>query len=419
LEPLGIGQREVPEGLRVAYVTMQFPSSFETFAGNNVRVLRGMGQDIAVHSLRPAHPEAERLLAERDLVGMPLSHFTVPGWFRGFVHGLRHPSASFDLLAWSLRVTWGNPRHLLSSLILLPRALEIFGHLKADRPDVVHLYWGHYPALVGYLVQRHLPGVALSMSLSVYDLDMNYGGSSPVAARADVVQTIAKVNVPGIARKTGVPEERIAVVYNGLDLKRVARRLEPGLSKVPGRVLSVGRLDADKAMDAVLAAFAAARLEHPGSTLVILGDGPERQALERQRDALGLQDAVTFRGQVSHDEVFREMAQAEVFLFLSKTERLPNVVKEAMLCECLCVVTATIGIEELLPDERYGYVVPIGDVVAAAERLAVALAFSEQREAQLAAARAHVLKHFDVEQAMARQVALWREALAARRADPR
>ena len=103
--------------------------------------------------------------------------------------------------------------------------------------------------------------------------------------------------------------------------------------------------------------FANVLEQHPDATLVILGDGEEREALEAKCRTLNIAHAVEFKGHMNHDEVFAEMAQAELFLFLSYAERLPNVVKEAMLCECVCVVSDTIGIRELIPDDSYGYVV--------------------------------------------------------------
>ncbi len=412
--------------LRVAYVTMQFPKLSETFASNDVRTLLNMGIAISVYGLRLEHPEAKRLLAERDLGELRVTHATFGGLLRGALYGLRHPGRLLELLTWLWRATRNDKqkrlrkshkRHFEKSLVLLPRALEIFSRLEQARPDVVHLYWGHYPSLVGYLVARFLPDTVLSMSLGPYDLGINYGGSRSVAQQADVVKTLARVNVPRIVEQTGVPAHEITVIYNSLDLQRVRHVVGHSLleRKVPRRILSAGRLHPDKAMDEVLSAFASALPRHPDATLVILGDGAERGALEKQCDELGIRAAVTFLGHVNHDEVFAEMAKAEVFLFLSKEERLPNVVKEAMLCECLCIVSRTIGIEELLPDERYGHVVAVGDKEGAARHLKATLDHPETRAPLLEQAKAHVLEHFNVEQAMARQVGLWREAIAKRR----
>ena len=80
---------------------------------------------------------------------------------------------------------------------------------------------------------------------------------------------------------------------------------------------------------------------------------------ERLARALGIRESVEFRGQVTYDSVLAALASAEVLLFLSRheAERLPNVVKEAMASRCICIVSRTPGIEELIPNGRIGFIV--------------------------------------------------------------
>ena len=60
--------------LKVAYITMQFPVPSETFATNDVRALRSLGIHIDIYGLRSIHPEALKLLKERDLANLKPSH---------------------------------------------------------------------------------------------------------------------------------------------------------------------------------------------------------------------------------------------------------------------------------------------------------------------------------------------------------
>jgi glycosyltransferase involved in cell wall biosynthesis len=122
-------------------------------------------------------------------------------------------------------------------------------------------------------------------------------------------------------------------------------------------------------MDDVLRVFAAVQESFEASRLVIMGDGPERRRLEELAVKLGVEENVAFPGHVSERRVFEEMARADVFLFLSDKagERLPNVVKEAMVCGCFCVSSRTPGMEELIDNGVDGYLVSPGDLGAAAE----------------------------------------------------
>ena len=348
--------------LSVTYITMQFPVPSETFACNDVRGLTKRGVEITAHSLRGEHPEAEKLLRERDIIEVGRTHSTPASLLRGLVFGLTHPFLFASFLSWIVRTNWRKPEHLLKSLLLVPRTLDVYAQVERDKPDVVHIYWGHYPSMVGYLVKRYLPKIKVTLSLVAYDLTMEYEGSKVVAQQADAVRTLSNANLEEVTSIYGVPKERIEVIYDGVDLTRIQNKLaETNLKrvKVPKRVLSVGRLVKRKGMAKVLDAFASVSEQHSDATLVILGDGEERQALEAQSRSLGIEHAVEFKGHVNHDTVFEEMAQAEVFLFMSYApdERLPNAVKEAMLCECVCVVSDTVGIRELIPDDSYGYVV--------------------------------------------------------------
>jgi colanic acid/amylovoran biosynthesis glycosyltransferase len=150
----------------------------------------------------------------------------------------------------------------------------------------------------------------------------------------------------------------------------------------------------------------------PDATLVILGDGRELQTLKALAKALAIDHAVSFKGHVNHHAVFRELLTAEVFLFMStkSSERLPNVVKEAMGSRCVCVATNTPGIEELLVHGKEGFVVPQGDVETAARFIEQAFADAAQREVMVEAAHLHVKEDFDLERIMVRYCEHWRRS---------
>ncbi len=354
--------------MRVSVVTTIFPVRSETFAGTEVRVLRRRGVDVSVHALGPPGRDAAAMLSEWGLSDLHVTHGTPGNLWRGFRLCAQRPSLPWNLLRLIFSRTLTRPRHLAMSLLLIPRVVQLFADIERDRPDVVHLYWGHYPSLVGHLVSQRLETQVLTSSLSAYDLGIRYGCSTPVAARADAVRTWARANVSSI-EALGVASERIEVVYQGFDFERFGTR--GGSVKLQRRVISAGRLIPAKRMDDVLETFCRILQRWPDASLGILGDGPERRKLKRLARRLGLEDSVRFHGHVSHEAVLHEMAAAEVFLFMSchPHERLPNVVKEAIAMGCLCIVTDTPGITELIRDGEDGFVVPQRDVEGAARRL--------------------------------------------------
>lgn len=391
--------------MKVSYVTMQLPTTYETFAANDVRTLRRLGADVSVHSLRPAHSASESLRAEYGLNDVPLTHNSLAASLDGVRIAVRDPATALSLAGRISAKTWREPDHFLRSLVLLPRVLQVVELICRERPDVVHLFWGHYPALVGHLIRKRLPDTVLSIFLGAYDLTWNYGITPEVARSADVVWTHARENVPAIVR-LGVDEARIAVSYRGVDLRRFTSLIT---TKVPHRIVSASRLSRTKAVDDVLKIFARVLREWPDATLVLLGNGPERANLESLAVSLGVDHAVDFRGRVSQETVWAEMAAAEVFLLTSRgeAERLPNVVKEAMACRSICVVTESPAIDELIRDGVNGYVVPQGDVDRAAQRISEIFAGTTDTEAMLGEAARHLRSSFDVERSMQRYLDRW------------
>jgi glycosyltransferase involved in cell wall biosynthesis len=153
-----------------------------------------------------------------------------------------------------------------------------------------------------------------------------------------------------------------------------------------------GRLMAAKALDVALAAVALV----PDATLLIVGDGPDRAALERQHDDLGLGDRVRFLGGLSRDAVLRVFRAADGVLLSSRWENFPHVIVEALAVGTPVVASAVGGVPEVVRDGENGLLVPAGDV----EALAVAirrLLGDDALRARLAAAAAPSVESYSAE----------------------
>lgn len=134
------------------------------------------------------------------------------------------------------------------------------------------------------------------------------------------------------------------------------------------RVLGVGRLDRQKGFDLLLLAFARSGLVNKGVGLTILGEGPERRALEALARELGVADAVDMPGVVPDPE--RWMAQATVFVLPSRYEGFPNALLEAMAMGCPVIAAdCDSGPREIIRHGENGWLVPVEDVEALAQAL--------------------------------------------------
>ncbi|MDN5849749.1 MAG: glycosyltransferase, partial [Nitrococcus sp.] len=150
---------------------------------------------------------------------------------------------------------------------------------------------------------------------------------------------------------------------------------------VPGAppvVLGVGRLVEHKGFATLLRAFARVRETRP-AWLMVLGEGPERSALQRLSAELGIADAVAMPGWV--DNPIAYMAGAGILVLSSHWEGLPGVLIEALASGCPVVATdAPGGAAEILDHGAYGKLVRIGDVPAMAAAILETLAHPPDRD---------------------------------------
>ncbi len=170
----------------------------------------------------------------------------------------------------------------------------------------------------------------------------------------------------------GARRERLVCIPNGIDGERVRQlaRAPCALSKQPGErwVVVLGRLSWEKGCDLALEVLARLK-DRNGVRMVLIGDGPERAALESNSVGLGLQGAVVFAG--GQENPFPLLAQADVFLFPSRLEGFGNALVEAMALGVPVVSSACpVGPREIVEHGVSGLLCPVGDAGALAEAVA-------------------------------------------------
>jgi len=195
-----------------------------------------------------------------------------------------------------------------------------------------------------------------------------------------------------VAEEVGLPDRAMVTIQNGIEVG-VAPMRSPRIAGAP-RFITVGRLAAVKNVGMMLDAFARVVAQFPVATLRIVGDGPERVALERRSAELGIASQVEFMGFRSDTDAL--LGGADAFVLASLSEGIPMAVLEAMRAGLPVIATRVGGIPTTVLDGVTGVLVDSGDVDALARALVrVATASAEFDSLGLAGYR-RVAEHFSM-----------------------
>ena len=149
--------------------------------------------------------------------------------------------------------------------------------------------------------------------------------------RADAVICQSDAMKRELMRAFGLPGSKAIRIYNPVDFEQIweLARSEPDpYSDKGSRLVAVGRFSHEKGFDLLLQSMAMFRRVFPSSTLTLVGDGPDRSALEVMRDKLGMANCVHFVG--SKRNPYPYIKHANLLVLPSRCEALPNVVLEAI-----------------------------------------------------------------------------------------
>jgi glycosyltransferase involved in cell wall biosynthesis len=187
--------------------------------------------------------------------------------------------------------------------------------------------------------------------------------------RADRVVAISDGVGGALSHRFGIDPNRVSTIYNAVDVATVRARAENKPANLPREpfIVAAGRLVRQKGFDLLIRAFAASVAERP-IALVIVGEGPERAALEELARRHGVQSRVHLPGFVENPWSY--FARAAAFVCSSRWEGFGNVIVEAMACGAPVVATdCDFGPREIVRTDDSGLLVPVDNVEALARAI--------------------------------------------------
>ncbi|MBT3257921.1 MAG: glycosyltransferase [Deltaproteobacteria bacterium] len=278
-----------------------------------------------------------------------------------------------------------HPVFMFTPLFSLIKRLD-----KKEPIDLINAHWLFPDGVATAWVAQKL---GKPLILTGLGCDINYYPSLPFRKQQikKALELANLISVKGSELKQkilhmGIQEHKVIVIPNGLDLKRfrimdrkeARRRLD---LQEDGRILLfVGSLDQVKGCQYLIEAFKgmADNLEYLPH-LIVVGDGPQQEALLFQTRRLGIADRVSFVGKRPHDEIPLWMNAANVFCLPSIREGRPNVLMEALACGTSAVASNVGSVPEIIHKEN-GRIAGVADPKNLCRQLIVCLNQGWDRE---------------------------------------
>ena len=399
-----------------AFILKGYPRLSETFIAQEILSLERLGLGIEIISLR--HPTDSNVHPVHREICAPISY--LPEYLyresfrvlRALFSISRRPRFRIALRTWLkdlLRDPTPNRVRRFGQAIVL--ANEMTPHIEQ-----LHAHVLHTPASVARYTSL-LTGIPWSVSAHAKDI-----WTTPDWEKREKLATCewaVTCTATGFYHlKSMAPDDRLRLVYHGLDLERFS----PPLLKSSLRngsdaghpiiLLSIGRAVEKKGLDSLLTALQSVP-EHVAWRLVHIGGGPLLDRLKQAADRAGLTDRIQWLGPQPQEIVLENYRAADLFILPSIVAKngdrdgLPNVLLEAQSQGLACISANLPSIAELISDGRTGVLVEPGDSAALAEAIS-SLAQDPQRRRTLGdAALEHVHERFTLSEHIGRLASLF------------
>jgi N-acetyl-alpha-D-glucosaminyl L-malate synthase BshA len=343
------------------------------------------------------------------------------------VHFISYASP-FRLRGFAERVTFHEvtpleyPLFEQSSPYALALAVKQHEVAKREQLDLMHVHYAIPHAATAWLAKQMLEheGLHLKIVTTLHGTDITLVGQDPSyytltkfsIEQSDAVTAVSAYLREETYRAFGCGNCDVRVIPNFISTADYhpatddswRKRLAPKGHRV---LVHVSNFRPVKRVGDVVKIFANVRRQLP-ATLVLVGDGPERDTAEQEVDGLGLRKDVRFLGKV--ESVGDVLRGADLFLLPSATESFGLAALEAMACAVPVIASAVGGIPDVVEDGETGYLAPAGDVATMSERALHALRDDAEhaRLKRQAAARA---REFSADKVVPQYEALYHEVL--------
>jgi len=233
--------------------------------------------------------------------------------------------------------------------------------------DHVHIHFANRATHTALFMKQYR-GTPFSFTAHAQDFMVDLGSDEllrEMCAEAEFVVAVSDWSRDLLAKTCPDSEDKIVRIYNGIRLDDFPQAQPASEGRL--KLISIGRLIEFKGFQHLLNACSMLKEWGDNFELTIIGTGPLQDQLLQQREALGLQDQVTFAGVRTQEQVKAALAESHAFVLPCITDSkgasdiLPTVIMEAMACSLPVVSTTLVGVPEMVEHETTGLLTTPGD----------------------------------------------------------
>jgi len=395
-----------PPRRRIATLVSKYPDFSHTFILREVLSLRERGVEIDVASINEAPSRGRLTQVESDEAARTfyVKQQGVSGVLRAALWMLLHrPAGLVRGLYFALGLGRWDFRRSALCVFYYCEALILAKWLHERSLRHLHVHFATPAATVAMILTRIVP-VTLSMTVhgpdEFYDVTGYYLVEKIKTAKFVVcISYFAQSQLMKLV--PGTDWDKFEIARLGVDSALFLARPTCDSSKL-FRILCVGRLVPAKGQRILIEAVSHLKEAGRAVELQFVGDGPDRDELEKLVSSKGLSDSIRFAGAVNQDKIQDYYRNADVFALASFAEGIPVVLMEAMAMEIPCVSTRVAGIPELIEDGVDGLLVAPSDVQGMAAAIGRLIDSPELREALGPAGRRRVQQDYELSKSIDR-----------------
>lgn len=386
---------------RIAYLVSQYPAASHTFIRREIASLRAHGVAIDTFSIR--RPSIGESSSDSDRVETEQTWYVLaigiaPILLANAAEGLRHPIRYLKTLRLALRHRAPGAAKFVWALFHFLESIVLARELRQRGVCHLHNHFANAGATVGLLASAYLD---LPWSLTLHGIsETDYPAGLTLAAKIEAATFVACVSWFGRAQAMRITPPacwaKMEIVRCGVELGDTPSR--PPSAALPDRpqIICVARLSPEKGLFGLLDAIKLLEQRGLVCDLVLVGDGPERSALESYSRQLNIGSRIVYSGRLDEQATLAAIGDADLLVLPSFMEGLPVVLMEAMALGIPVIASHVAGIPELIEDGVSGLLFRPADWYDLADKIEQMFADDLNRNRMVIAAREAVEREFDV-----------------------